>query len=60
MRSKISEKGSKGLKKGRFSQKEVLLYQGWEAFPTKNIGIGRHGMLCLYFIYNSVVTENGF
>jgi hypothetical protein len=37
MRSKISEKGSKGLRKGRFSQKEALLYQGWEAFPPESL-----------------------
>jgi len=40
MRIRIPEKCSKGLRKGRLSQKEGLLYQGWEVFLTKNVGAG--------------------
>jgi hypothetical protein len=54
MRIEISEKGSKGLRKGRFSQKEALSNQGWEAFPTKNIGIGRDTACCVSTSFTTV------
>jgi hypothetical protein len=40
MRIKILEKGSKGLRKGKFYQKEALLYQGWKVFLIGDVGSG--------------------